>query len=620
MNIIFLTSETTHHYYLINEIHKYCPVKKVFFQAVDKKERTLKDIIKKIKKPKDLEYLLRSLLINIFLAKERKLEEKYERKIFFKNKTPSLDHSIPSTKLISFNNSESVTKIKKEKPDLIIVFGTDILKGEILEIANIDIINIHRDILPNYRGSGHPYWAFLNKDFKNLGCTIHKCIKEVDAGDIVGQKYYKLQSDDKIYKLQYKTTILALNLLREVINKYKNKTTIYKKQKKTKLWTFRSLTIIKLLQAKKNFNEYIKVLQKPPSINKKKSIYFTKFLQKIIDKLGINFMLRFLNKNKAIILWYHGVCDDNFQLLTGYDERHVPKSIFREQIRYLKRKGYVFSTISELIDIITKKKEIKKLVVLTFDDGFRNIIENAYPIMRELNAKGCFYLVSNLIGSNNLLWTDHVETIVRNSQKGDFKFIFKGEKINYSLDNKESYENTMSDIKNRLRSISNKERIEHLKQFKGKKIVDKPKEFLFSNWKQIQELDRRILEVGSHSKTHPNLTNLNSNEEFIEEIKNSKVQIEKMVNYKIVHFNYPAGVYNDEVIERVKKYGYKSAVSTIHGFNDENTDLYHLKRIESTSDFLLFKSSISGSYLVMRRIKNLFCRKNKSLNKPFKQT
>ncbi|UCD13529.1 MAG: polysaccharide deacetylase family protein, partial [Thermoplasmatales archaeon] len=113
-----------------------------------------------------------------------------------------------------------------------------------------------------------------------------------------------------------------------------------------------------------------------------------------------------------------------------------------------------------------------------------------------------------------------------------------------------------------------------------------------------------ILEIGSHSKTHPDLTNLNSNEEFKKEIKDPKVEIEKMINHEVTHFNYPAGAHNNEVIERVKKYGYKSAVTTIHGFNDENTDLYHLKRIEAPEDFLLFKSSISGSFLTMYHIKD----------------
>ena len=326
----------------------------------------------------------------------------------------------------------------------------------------------------------------------------------------------------------------------------------------------------------------------------------------LFDKLGINAIFRFFFKNKAMILWYHGICDDDFTLLKGYDERHIPKSVFRKQVIFFKKKGYVFSTMSELIDRIDNKKKLKKLVVLTFDDGFRNVVENAYQIMRELNAKGCLYLVSGLIGGDKLLWTDYIETIVRNTKKGELQFIFKGEKINYALDSKESYENAMWDIKHKLRSIPNKERIEHLKQFKNKKLNDIPKEFLLANWNQIQNLDKRVLEIGGHTKSHPDLPTIYSNEELKEELEKSKVEIEKKINSKIIHFNYPAGKYNDQIIESVKNYGYKSAITTIRGFIDENTDPYLLKRIEPGSDFILFKSSISGSYLALFRLKDFF--------------
>ena len=78
-----------------------------------------------------------------------------------------------------------------------------------------------------------------------------------------------------------------------------------------------------------------------------------------------------------------GICDDNFTILKGYDERHIPKSLFRKHLVYLIRKGYQFVTMSDLVLLLKEKRKLNKIVVLTFDDGFRNVIENAYPIMKE---------------------------------------------------------------------------------------------------------------------------------------------------------------------------------------------------------------------------------------------
>jgi methionyl-tRNA formyltransferase len=260
--IIFLTSESIHHYYLINEINKYHPVKKVFFQTKHKEQGIWKNRLKQLTTPKNIRFVIRGLLTKILFGKEKVLREQYEAKMFFNNTTPSLNPSIYSEKVFSFNCKETVAKVKNENPELIIVFGTEILKGEILKVAKLNILNIHRDILPKYRGGGLPFWIFYNKDFGNLGTTVHVCAQKLDAGDIVGQKYYKLQKDDKIYTLRYKTTILAVDILKEVIDKYKNGTVEYKKQEKTKLWTSKNMTIIKEIIARRNFNKYIKTLSK----------------------------------------------------------------------------------------------------------------------------------------------------------------------------------------------------------------------------------------------------------------------------------------------------------------------------------------------------------------------
>lgn len=322
----------------------------------------------------------------------------------------------------------------------------------------------------------------------------------------------------------------------------------------------------------------------------------------IIDKLGINNLFRYLNRNKIVIVQYHGICEDTFTLLQGYDERHIPQSVFRKQLNYLKKWGYKFATISEVVDILKGDKKIpEEIITLTFDDGFKNVIEKAYPIMKEYNAKGCIYIVSSLIGTNNLLWTDYVETVVRNSPQGIFNFNLKDEILSYKLDTKESYQSAMRDIKNKLRSVSNQDRILSLRQFDNRELDEIPKEFCFLSWEQLRSLDKDIFEIGSHSKTHPNLDRLEDGE-LGEEIEGSKKDIERETNNTILHFNYPAGAFNERVVDSVKECGYLSAVSTTQGFNDQNTNMFKLRRIGVNRNFTIFKANISGFSLFLGNI------------------
>jgi hypothetical protein len=60
--------------------------------------------------------------------------------------------------------------------------------------------------------------------------------------------------------LRYKTTVLTIDILKEVIDKYENNIVEYKKQEKTKLCLSKNMTILKQMIARRNFNKYIKTL------------------------------------------------------------------------------------------------------------------------------------------------------------------------------------------------------------------------------------------------------------------------------------------------------------------------------------------------------------------------
>lgn len=261
MNIVFCTSEEIHHYYLINEIHKYFPVKKVFYQTCHSDNNAVTKRLKAaVKNPGKFRFLIRALLMRLLFNKEIQLRSRYESRMFFNGAPARLDPGIPTERVFSFNQPEAVTKVEKEDPDLIIVFGTELLKGKILETAKVQILNIHRDILPKYRGGGLPSWIFYHKDFQNLGTTVHICAKKLDAGDIVGQRYYSLQKDDSMATLRYKLTVLSLEVLKEVISQYQKGKVKYKKQEKSKLWTSKDMTVFKEIIARSNLSRYVKTL------------------------------------------------------------------------------------------------------------------------------------------------------------------------------------------------------------------------------------------------------------------------------------------------------------------------------------------------------------------------
>ena len=71
---------------------------------------------------------------------------------------------------------------------------------------------------------------------------------------------------------------------------------------------------------------------------------------------------------------------------------YIKPSEFNRQLRILKFLGYSFSTLDNVKD---------KNIILTFDDAYKNFIENAFPILEKFNATAYVFVPVNLVGQYN---------------------------------------------------------------------------------------------------------------------------------------------------------------------------------------------------------------------------
>jgi peptidoglycan/xylan/chitin deacetylase (PgdA/CDA1 family) len=79
---------------------------------------------------------------------------------------------------------------------------------------------------------------------------------------------------------------------------------------------------------------------------------------------------------------------------------------FRWQMNHLKRRGYTPIGFGDLEAARSGRKNLPaKPVMITFDDGYRNNYELAYPVLRELGMKANLFLVHETVGRHNA-WHD----------------------------------------------------------------------------------------------------------------------------------------------------------------------------------------------------------------------
>ncbi len=110
------------------------------------------------------------------------------------------------------------------------------------------------------------------------------------------------------------------------------------------------------------------------------------------------------NQSKIQILMYHRVINDG-------DHYSVEIKEFEKQMKYLHDSGFTPIFLSE----IDNYNDYKKPIVITFDDGWKDVYDNAYPILKKYNFKFNIFLITSLL-NKDLYMTDD---IVKELSKSD---------------------------------------------------------------------------------------------------------------------------------------------------------------------------------------------------------
>ncbi len=96
------------------------------------------------------------------------------------------------------------------------------------------------------------------------------------------------------------------------------------------------------------------------------------------------------------ILMYHSIADDGPSELAPY---RVSCAAFREQLRYLRRNGYHSISLNDWAEHIAQRRPVwGRPVIITFDDGYRDFIENALPELERADFSATVFVVTEKAG------------------------------------------------------------------------------------------------------------------------------------------------------------------------------------------------------------------------------
>jgi peptidoglycan/xylan/chitin deacetylase (PgdA/CDA1 family) len=233
--------------------------------------------------------------------------------------------------------------------------------------------------------------------------------------------------------------------------------------------------------------------------------------------------------------------------------------------------------MDEFVDNLKKEKN-EFMLTITFDDGYKDNLLYALPILEKFEVPALIYITTNFLKQNvDLWWYELMETIQNRSainfnyEKQNFDFILKNQKQKFS-----AYNN----LRKTFLKLRIDKQIELLKIITGTK---KRKNYskICLNQKEVKALDdHTLITIGSHSHNHLNFKIL-SNNEIQYEVNKSLEILEDLLNHKIKHFCYPYGGKKQVSVREyniIEKLNLSSAV-TGRAYPIKRYNLFSLPRI-----------------------------------------
>jgi peptidoglycan/xylan/chitin deacetylase (PgdA/CDA1 family) len=131
-------------------------------------------------------------------------------------------------------------------------------------------------------------------------------------------------------------------------------------------------------------------------------------------------------------------------------------------------------------------------------------------------------------------------------------------------------------------------------------------EFPHFDWADARTLDADGFTIGSHTKSHSALIDLDADER-LRELSASKDEIESQLGHEILHLSYPFGAVNEDVRAAALSAGYRTACCSRRGRAQSGDDRLMLPRIEITGydsmlDFTIRLLGLPPPWVVRRRI------------------
>jgi peptidoglycan/xylan/chitin deacetylase (PgdA/CDA1 family) len=275
------------------------------------------------------------------------------------------------------------------------------------------------------------------------------------------------------------------------------------------------------------------------------------------------------------ILGYHKISPDQHPFFPP-----VHPDTFEKHMEFLKT-CYKVMGLQELVSRAAQGEVPERAVAITFDDGYRDNYEYAFPILKKYQFPATIFVATGAIDTGELIWHDRAFDAFRFATATHARLKDK-DLPELRLETAEAREKSLQSTLVRAKMLYGEKRRHFIDDLESKLRPNLPadRHDRMLTWNQVREMHLAGIEFGSHTVSHTILSCMPKSE-MKRELKDSRNALSERLGASVTTFAYPNGKradFNDEAKVVLRECGYSCAVTCCPGFNHASSDAFELKR------------------------------------------
>lgn len=311
------------------------------------------------------------------------------------------------------------------------------------------------------------------------------------------------------------------------------------------------------------------------------ALYFTgahRFLQPLLGGIGA-------------ILTLHHVRPPRDAAFQPNRLLEVAPAFLEDVLKGLRREGVDLVSLDEMVRRLTECDFRRRFMCLTFDDGYRDNLQHALPILKKYDAPFTLYIPTSFPDRTGELWWLTLEAVIARQTR--VALVMNGEDRRYDCDSPEAKYELYEHIYWWLRGLPSEDDLRDAVRDLAKRYGVDPASFcrdLCMTWPEIAEIAADPLAtIGAHTVNHVMLRK-STDEAVRAEMQTSASVIEAALGKRPVHFSYPVGdptSAGPREFRIAAELGFKTAVTTRPGvlFPEHGAHLTALPRISLNGEY-----------------------------------